>query len=49
MSYCPACPCPIVNAQTSAPDAAWRTCDCRCHDTAKQVVTRIGPEPKETK
>lgn len=43
LARCSACPCPIENAQRSAPDAPWRTCDCRCHDTARQIVLHIGP------
>lgn len=41
------CPCPIEpHAQSSPADAPWRTCDCRCHDSAKQMVLRDGPEPR---
>lgn len=43
MSYtdhpgCAQCECPLTNAQASALDAPWRSCACRCHDTARQVI-----------
>lgn len=44
---CAHCDCPIMIASTSPPDAAWRKCACRCHDSAR-TFTNIGPT-KETK